>query len=208
MDHTDADALFLFLLREPARSKNLTSDGLQLRRNLVVRTLLAEWEGMGVALPDLEPSVGGPSRRFQDYLRALAEKLGLPLGAVPVPPPTPFTTPKGRAFSYEALTWANKPRFPDDTLWSKRHAVLGPDGNEAGSIFYSPTYGLPCTFHGSLSQLRWSTPGYVSSREGSWGGYDTGPSPTLEEALAAWGRSADFVLDWADAHPPERPDAG
>jgi hypothetical protein len=82
-----------------------------------------------------------------------------------------------------------------------KHEVFRLAGGEAtlaGTIFWGPKYGTPERFYGSLSQLRWTVPGYSSSPEALLGGFDTGPCDTLEDALLAWGRSADHVLDWAE----------
>lgn len=112
---------------------------------------------------------------------------------------TEFTTPNGRTFTLGPLVWNEEPRFEGDTLWSKKHEIFDAAGGRAGTLFYSLMYspkGTPARFHGSLSQLRWSVPGYASAPEATQGGFDTSPADTLDIATAAWARSADYILDW------------
>jgi hypothetical protein len=112
-------------------------------------------------------------------------------------PPVPsFTSAKRRRFTVGRGEHTAE-RFPGDTLWSDTWPILL-GGKQAGSLFRNLSYGAGSggegRWQGSLSALRW-TSGGMHAPVGV--GFDVGPFDTAKECLAAWGRSADQLLDWA-----------
>lgn len=91
-------------------------------------------------------------------------------------------------------------RHPDDALWSDHWPILL-DGKIAGRLFRNLSYG-----QGPTGKPRWQ----ATTRELFWShasdaptgiGFDVAALDTAEEALAAWGRKADEILDWEAGRP-------
>jgi len=116
-----------------------------------------------------------------------------------------FTSPGGRRFT---VGTGVRQIYPSE--WSEMFPVSY-KGKPAGTLIDSNKYtstrlgdrrkepvGRGLRWSGSVDELRWSTPGFVSS--GKRIGYDVSAFDTVEECLLAWGRSADQILDWAEAN--------
>ncbi len=110
-------------------------------------------------------------------------------------PPVPsFTSAKRRRFTVGP--GAHSERFPGDALWSDTWPILL-GGKQVGSLSRNLNYGTGATgeprWQASLSALRWA-----SAMDAPVGiGYDVAAFDTAKECLAALGRSADQLLDWA-----------
>lgn len=138
-----------------------------------------------------------PERRSE---RAQAESGGLPVttNAPDELVPREFTTVGGRRFTVGA--GEHMERYQGDTLWSDHWPILLNE-ESAGTLFRSLNYGL-----GKTGEPRWqaSTRGLYWSHAGDAPigiGFDVAAFDTANEALAAWGRSADQILDWEAGKP-------
>lgn len=114
------------------------------------------------------------------------------------PPVQTFTSRGGRQFGVEA--GEHDERWDGDPLWSDSWAIVY-DGRPAGKLFRNLNYGT-----GPTGAPRWQ----ASARELFWSkasdaptgiGFDVVAFDTAEQALAAWARSADEILDWAAGKP-------
>lgn len=118
---------------------------------------------------------------------------------VSLPPPlATFTSEGGRTFTVEAGEHVE--HFKGDTFWHDTFP-LHYEGELAGSLWCSETYGRT-----AAGLPRWS----ASTRAIYWAkasdaptgiGFDVSGFDTAEEAVAAWGRSVDQILDWAEGKP-------
>lgn len=122
-------------------------------------------------------------------------------------PPVPsFTSAKRRRFTVGPGTHTAE-RFPGDTLWSDTWPILL-GGKQAGSLSRNLNYGTGATgeprWQGSLNALRWQRAGGPPVGIG----YDVAAFDTAKECLAAWGRSADELLDWAKSEGKAVPKGG
>jgi hypothetical protein len=109
------------------------------------------------------------------------------------PPVRSFRSDGGRTFTVErGLHWE---RYAGDPLWSDTFHILFRD-DHAGKLFRSLSYGTTRAgkprWHASISELR----GRNLSDLPRGIGFDVGPFDTVEETLAAWGQSADQILDF------------
>jgi len=107
-------------------------------------------------------------------------------------PPRSFTSAGGRAFT---LGPANRstPRDP-------RPGVLWPifyNGAQAGKLFQDENYGPSKPWHATIRELYWKHAADAPTGVG----FDVAAFATAEQALDAWGRSADQILDWAEGKP-------
>ncbi len=122
-------------------------------------------------------------------------------------PPVPsFTSAKRRRFTVGRGEHTAE-RFPGDTLWNDTWPILL-GGKQVGSLSRNLNYGTGATgeprWQGSLSALRWA-----SAMDAPVGiGYDVAAFDTAKECLAAWGRSADELLDWAKSEGKTVPKGG
>ncbi len=110
-----------------------------------------------------------------------------------------FTSNGGRAFFIGEYSRCDE-RFQDDPLWSETWEVLH-GGSLAGKLFRSVTYGRTANgeprWHASATALWWAR-----ANDAPTGiGFDVAAFDTPEQALAAWARSADEILDWAEGKP-------
>lgn len=117
-------------------------------------------------------------------------KLSAPINA--------FTTPGGRRFTLSRGTHSE--RFAGDTLWGDSFPILY-DGKRAGLLFRSLSYGVTKAgkprWHASTRNLYWThAPGAPTGI-----GFDVAAFDSARECLAAWGRSADQILDWEEGKP-------
>lgn len=115
-----------------------------------------------------------------------------------IAPPIASFESKGRSFYLSGGRHVE--RFPDDARWFDEWPIMF-EGEPAGRLFRSHDYGktdggLP-RWHASITDLRWT-----KGRGAPTGiGFDVAAFDTAEEALAAWGRSADQILDWSEGKP-------
>lgn len=121
-------------------------------------------------------------------------------------PPVPsFTSAKRRRFTVGP--GKHEERFPGDTLWSDTWPILL-GGKQVGSLSRNLNYGTGATgeprWQGSLNALRWQRAGGPPVGIG----YDVAAFDTAKECLAAWGRSADELLDWAKSEGKAVPKGG
>lgn len=114
------------------------------------------------------------------------------------PPVQTFTSRGGRQFGVEA--GEHDERWEGDPLWSDSWPIVH-EGRTAGKLFRNLSYGT-----GATGAPRWQ----ASTRELFWAkapdaptgiGFDVAAFDTAEQALAAWARSADEILDWAAGKP-------
>jgi hypothetical protein len=113
-------------------------------------------------------------------------------------PANSFLSIGGRRFTLtrgEHLT-----RSPTDPLWSDHFPILF-KGKRAGILIRSLTYGTTAAgkprWHASTRELYWT-----HSPDAPTGiGFDVSAFDTAREALIAWGRSADQILDWEEGKP-------
>jgi len=91
-------------------------------------------------------------------------------------------------------------RCKGDPLWSDTWPLLH-EGRPAGKLFRSLNYGTTADgaprWQASTRELFWSK----ASDAPTGIGFDVAAFDTPEQALAAWGRSADEILDWAAGKP-------
>ena len=127
------------------------------------------------------------TRRHRDTQRSAPRALP--------PPVDSFTSTGGRTFTI--ATGAHEERWDGDALWADVWSILH-DGIAAGKLYRSLSYGVTAS-----GEPRW----HATARELFWNrapdaptgiGYDVAAFDTAEEALAAWGRSADQICDWAE----------
>ena len=113
-----------------------------------------------------------------------------------IKPPPSFTTPGGRAFTLGRVEHSRE-RPPRDAHWSDTWPIFY-EGKPAGSLWRSLNYGTTADgkprWQGSLRELVWS--GGAGGLPPTGIGFDVAAFDTPTEALAAWGRNADGVLDW------------
>lgn len=114
------------------------------------------------------------------------------------PPLESFTSAGGRAFTVGA--GEHSERWDGDALWTDVWSISH-DGIAAGKLYRSLSYGVTAS-----GEPRW----HATTRELFWNrapdaptgiGFDVAAFDTAEEALAAWGRSADQICDWAEGKP-------
>jgi hypothetical protein len=113
-------------------------------------------------------------------------------------PVASFTSPGGRAFTVG--DGRHSGRWDGDSLWCDEWPVLL-DGEQAGKLFRSLKYGTTADgqprWHATIRQLYWD-----KAHDAPTGiGFDVAAFDTAEQALAAWGRSADQILDWFEGKP-------
>lgn len=114
-------------------------------------------------------------------------------------PPVPtFQSRGGREFGVEG--GEHDERWEGDPLWSDSWPIVY-EGRPAGKLFRSLSYGTGATgaprWHASTRELYWS-----KAPDAPTGiGFDVAAFDTAEQALAAWARSADEILDWAAGKP-------
>ncbi|KKL52254.1 hypothetical protein LCGC14_2287310, partial [marine sediment metagenome] len=92
------------------------------------------------------------------------------------------------------------PRFEGDRSWTEMWPILykgrGLRPTEpAGKLFRSDTYRAPLEWHATTRELYWK---YASGAPAGIG-FDVAAFATPQEALEAWGRSADQILDWSES---------
>jgi hypothetical protein len=91
-------------------------------------------------------------------------------------------------------------RFPGDTIWCDSFPILY-EGKRAGLLFRSLNYGRTAKgkprWHASTRELYWT---YAADAP-TGVGFDVAAFDSARECLAAWGRSADQILDWKDGKP-------
>lgn len=109
------------------------------------------------------------------------------------PPLDAFPSKGGRRFTL--ADGAREERWKGDPLWSESWPILL-DGEPAGTLFRSDNYG-PGRWQASTRALYWR-----KAADAPIGvGFDVAAFDTAEECLAAWARSADQILDWAEGKP-------
>lgn len=109
------------------------------------------------------------------------------------PPVKSFTSPGGRVFTVGK--GERDERWKGDPLWNDTWPILR-DGKCVGKLFRNLNYGTTDAgkprWQASLSELRWTT-----SMDAPTGlGFDVSALDTAKEAVVAWGRNADELLDW------------
>ena len=106
-----------------------------------------------------------------------------------------FKSPDGRTFTLGKMQ-RTPPRFEGDHLWTETWPILY-KGDPAGKLFRSEKYRAPLEWHASTRELYWKY-----ARDAPTGiGFDVAAFATPQEALTAWGRSADQILDWSEGKP-------
>jgi hypothetical protein len=90
--------------------------------------------------------------------------------------------------------------YKNDVHWSDQWPILY-QGKRAGILIRSLTYGTTAAgkprWHASTRELYWT-----HSPDAPTGiGFDVSAFDTAREALIAWGRSADQILDWEEGKP-------
>src|SRR5271156_3148625 len=116
------------------------------------------------------------------------------------PPLKRFTSPNGRTFTVGR--GEHKARWPEDPLWSDSYPILR-SKDQVGTLFRNMNYSRGSespTWQASLSFLRWRTTFELPRGVG----FDIGPQKTAREALAAWGRNADEVLNFFEKEQERR----
>ncbi|KKK91676.1 hypothetical protein LCGC14_2710550 [marine sediment metagenome] len=88
------------------------------------------------------------------------------------------------------------PRFEGDRNWQEMWPILY-KSEPAGKLFRSATYRAPLEWHATTRELYWK----YASKAPTGIGFDVAAFATPKEALDAWGRSADQILDWSEALP-------
>jgi hypothetical protein len=119
--------------------------------------------------------------------------LPAPLGA--------FTSPGGRAFDVSPGTRSE--RWAGDSLWSECWPICH-GGVVAGKLFRDLNYGKTSAgeprWHATIRELYWDTANGLGRLDLGRGiGYDVAAFDTAGEAVAAWARSADQILDRAES---------
>lgn len=104
-------------------------------------------------------------------------------------PPSSFTSPGRRTFTLGAVERS-------DRVGSETWTILY-NGEEAGKLFRSANYGPNLPWHASTRELFWK---YASDAP-TGVGFDVAAFATAQQALDAWGRSADQILDWSEGKP-------
>lgn len=106
-----------------------------------------------------------------------------------------FKSAGGRSFTLG--DGVHSSRFAGDKLWSDCWPIFF-DGKPAGKLFRNLNYGTTKTgeprWQATIRELYWK---FVSDAPVGVG-FDVAAFDTPSEALAAWGRSADQILDWSD----------
>ncbi len=116
-----------------------------------------------------------------------------------LPPPfNSFQSKGGRTFRINA--GEHSERYIDDPLWSDSWPIEF-DGKPAGILFRNLNYGLTADgkprWQASTRALYWSRS--VDAPTGI--GFDVAAFDTADEAVTAWARSADEILDWSEGKP-------
>ncbi len=114
------------------------------------------------------------------------------------PPIASFTSKAGRTFTVEA--GEHSERWPEDPLWSDIWPIHF-EGQAAGKLYRNLSYGktaegLP-RWQATTRELFWTR----ASDAPTGIGFDVAAFDTAEQAFAAWARSADQILDWAEGKP-------
>jgi hypothetical protein len=107
-------------------------------------------------------------------------------------PPRSFTSAGGRTFTIGPVDRAG----PRDPRWGELWPILY-NGEQAGKLFQDGNYGPNLPWHASTRELYWK---YASDAP-TGVGFDVAAFATARQALDAWGRSADQILDWAEGKP-------
>jgi len=110
-------------------------------------------------------------------------------------PPKRFKSPGGRTFTLGSME-RTPPRFEGDRSWQEMWPILY-KSEPAGKLFRSATYRAPLEWHATTRELYWK----YASKAPTGIGFDVAAFATPKEALDAWGRSADQILDWSEALP-------
>jgi hypothetical protein len=114
------------------------------------------------------------------------------------PPLESFTSAGGRTFV--VLAGAHEERWDGDALWTDVWSITL-DGAPAGKLYRSLSYGTTASgeprWHATTRELFWNR----ASDAPTGVGFDVAAFDSAEEALAAWGRSADQICDWAEGKP-------
>lgn len=109
------------------------------------------------------------------------------------PPVASFTSPGGRRFT--VARGLHEERFKGDTLWSDKWPILY-NGKQAGKLFRNLNYGTGAGGHprwqATIRELFWTHAAYAPTGVG----FDVAAFDTAKEALVAWARSADQILDF------------
>jgi hypothetical protein len=107
-------------------------------------------------------------------------------------PPGSFTSAGGRTFTLGPVD-RSTPRYPrPGALWPILY-----NGEQAGKLFQDENYGPDMPWHATTRELYWK----FASDAPTGVGFDVSAFATAQQALAAWGRSADQILDWAEGKP-------
>jgi hypothetical protein len=114
------------------------------------------------------------------------------------PPVADFKSAGGRSFT--AADGQRSERWTGDPLWVDAWPILF-DGAEAGTLYRSLSYGTTADgaprWHASTRKLYWAK----ASDAPTGIGFDVAAFDSAEDALAAWSRSADQILDWSEGKP-------
>lgn len=110
-------------------------------------------------------------------------------------PPKRFKSAGGRTFTLGSME-RTLPRFEGDRKWSEMWPILY-KSEPAGKLFRSDTYRAPLEWSATTRELVWK---YASDAPTGIG-FDVAAFATPQEALDAWGRSADQILDWSEGKP-------
>lgn len=104
-------------------------------------------------------------------------------------PARTFRSHGGRTFTVGPVQ-STHPHYEGDPHWSDLYPILY-NGQPAGKLFRSASYGPDKPWSATTRELYWK---YAPGVSGI--GFDVAAFSTPQEALEAWGRSADQILDW------------
>jgi len=107
-------------------------------------------------------------------------------------PPRSFTSASGRTF-----TLGPPEALPSRVGNENQSWPILYNGEAAGKLFHSGNYGPNLPWHATTRELFWK---YASDAP-TGVGFDVAAFATAQQALDAWGRSADQILDWAEGKP-------
>ena len=114
------------------------------------------------------------------------------------PPVESFTSAGGRVFA--VAVGEHEERWHGDALWTDVWQILL-DGVPAGKLIRDLAYGTTASgeprCHATTRDLYWARAGDAPTGIG----FDVAAFDSAEQALAAWGRSADQICDWAEGKP-------
>lgn len=112
-------------------------------------------------------------------------------------PPASLESDKGRLFIIGG--GEHHERYHGDPQWSQLWPISY-DGKPAGKLYCNESYGKTADgkprWQATTRELYWRYAADAPSGPGVGIGYDVAAFDTPEEALAAWGRSADQILDY------------